>query len=104
MDLDLTDEITEIVNGETGVDMVLTTASPAGTAAVRGLFYKNYVPKDIGENVDWSAYAFTVRGLAATFTNAKQNDTLTIAGVDYNIEDKYETDEGWCVLPLTINN
>lgn len=104
MDLDLSTEITEILNSETGSDATLTTASPAGSASVRVLLDKNYVPKDIGDDVNWSAYEFVARGLAADFTNAKQNDTITCAGVAYNIEDKYETDDGWAVMPLTINN
>lgn len=104
MDLDLTSEITEILNSELASDATLTTASPAGSASVRIFFDKSYAPKDIGEDVDWSGYNFFARGLAATFTDAKQNDSLLIGGVTYNIEDKYETEEGWCVMPLTINN
>lgn len=104
MDLDLTSEITEIINSETGSDAVLTTASPAGTANIRVLLEQSYNPKGIGDDVDWSGYQFFARGLAENLVNAKQNDSLEIAGVEYNIEDKYETIDGWCVLPLTINN
>lgn len=104
MDLDLTAEITEILNSEMGSDATLTTASPAGSASVRVMFNKDYIPKNVGDDVNWSAYDCYARGLADTFTNAKQNDSLLIDGVTYNIEDKYETDEGWAVMPLTINN
>lgn len=104
MDLDLSAEITEIVNSETGTDATLTTASPSGTADVRVIFTKDYSPADVGADVDWSAYTFLAKGLKSDFTDAKQNDSLTIGGVDYNIEDKYETDDGWAYMPLSINN
>lgn len=104
MDLDLSSEITEIVNSEIGEDATLTTASPAGSTEVRIIFDKDYDPADLGSEVDWSAYSYVAKGLATDFTNAKQNDSLTINGTAYNIEDKYETDEGWAFLPLTINN
>lgn len=104
MDLDLSAEITEIVNGETGTDATLTTASPSGSAELRVIFNQDYSPADVGADVDWSAYTFLAKGLATDFTNAKQNDTLAVGGVDYNIEDKYETDDGWAYMPLTINN
>lgn len=104
MGLLTTAELTEIVNGEDGIDGTLTTASPAGTASVRLLFRKNFFEKDIGDDVGWSGYEFKALGVPETFTNAKQNDTILINGVTYNIRDKYETDDGWCVLPLMINN
>lgn len=104
MDLDLGSEITEIVNSEIGSDVVLTTASPSGVANVRGLLDRSYAPQDIGDDVNWSSYDFVLRGLAEDYTNAKQNDSVLIAGVTYNIEDKYVTIENWAVMPLTINN
>jgi len=104
MDLDLSSEITEILNSEVGSNATLTTASPPGTVDVRVIFTKDYSPTDVGSDVDWSSYAFMAKGLASEFTDAKQNDTLAVGGVDYNIEEKYETDDGWCYLPLTIDN
>lgn len=104
MDLDLSSEITEILNSEIGTDATLTTASPSGTADVRVIFTKDYEPTDVGDTVKWSSYTFMAKGLATDFTDAKQNDTLEIGGVGYNIEDKYESDDGWVYMPLTIDN
>jgi hypothetical protein len=104
MDLDLSSEITEILNSEIGTNATLTTASPSGTADVRVIFTKDYDPTDVGDTVKWSSYSFMAKGLPSDFTDAKQNDTLAVGGVDYNIEDKYETDDGWVYLPLTTSN
>lgn len=104
MDLDLSSEITEIVQSELGSDATLTTASPSGSSSVRGLLDRNYSPQGIGDDVDWSSYEFVFRGLATDFTNAKQNDTLIINGVTYTVEDKYTTIDGWAVMPLTVPN
>lgn len=104
MDLSLSSEITEILESEIGSDATLTTASPAGSAELRVIFTKNYEPTEVSPDIDWSSYAFMAKGLASEFTDAKQNDTLAIGGVDYKIEDKYETDDGWAYMPLTISN
>ena len=104
MDLDLSSEITEILNSEIGTNATLTTASPSGTADVRVIFTKDYDPTDVGDTVKWSSYTFMAKGLKSDFTDAAQNDTLAVGGVDYNIEDKYETDDGWVYLPLTTSN
>ena len=104
MDLDLSAEIIEILESEIGSDATLTTASPSGSAEVRIIFNKEFDPIDVGSDVNWSSYNFMAKGLIADFTDAKQNDTLAVAGVDYNIEDKYETDDGWMMMPLTIDN
>lgn len=104
MDLNLTNEITEIVNSEIGSDATLTTASPSGSSSVRGVFSKSYAPVGIADDVDWSAYEFLFKGLESDFTNAQQNDTLLIDSVTYTIEDKYTTIDGWAYMPLMIDN
>jgi len=104
MDADFDSEITQILNEIIGSDATFTTASPAGSFEDRVIFDQDYEPTEVSPGIDWSSYRFIIKGKASNLTDVKQNDSVVIDGIEYNIEDKYESKDGWAYMPLTISN
>jgi len=104
MDADFSSEIGQITSEIFGNDATFTTASPVGSFEERVIFDQDYEPTEVSPGIDWSSYRFMIKGKASNLTNVKQNDSVVIDGIEYNIEDKYESKDGWAYMPLSINN
>lgn len=100
MDLDFSNDVSEIINSEIGNDAILTTASPSAVTNIRVVFHKEY---SVEENFDSAeeAYQLWCECKATDVTGAAQNDTITINSTDYNIESVELSETGWTILRLT---
>ena len=100
MDLDLSAEALEIINSEIGINAILETATPSEVTNIRVIFHKEYSVEDNFESVE-EAFQLWVECKASDVTNALQDDTITINGIEYNIESVEPSQGGWTILRLT---
>ena len=100
MDLDLSSEVDEIINSEIGSDAILVTASPSETKTIRVIFHTQF---SLGDEMDtqYPVYEHWADCKTSDVTNAAQNDKLTVAGTEYNIEYPEPVDGSWTILRLS---
>ena len=100
MALDLSNEVDEITGSEIGDDAVLVITSTGEVKTIRVVFHKEYSVEDNMET-QWEAYQIYVECKGTDVEDAKQNDTITINSVDYNVESIEQSQGGWTVLRLS---
>lgn len=101
MKLRITDnEIKEILNSEVSAEAKLVTASPTTTKYIRVIFHSQYSAEDILET-NREAYLYWVDCYCDDVADAKQDDKITIDGVEYNIESIENRTDSWSTLRLT---
>lgn len=92
--------ISEVLNSEFSVEARLVTASPASTKYIRVIFHSQFSAEDILET-SREAYLYWVDCYYDDIVDVKQNDKITIDGVEYNIESVENRTDSWSTMRLT---
>lgn len=93
-------EIKEILNSEISTEAKLVTTSPVQTKYIRIIFHSQYSAEDVMD-MNREAYLYWADCFYDDVKDARQDDKITIDGIEYNIESIENRTDSWCILRLT---
>lgn len=98
MDLDLSDDQSEIVNDEIGCNATLSNGE-----IIRCIFRNQYASGDV-QSLSIEGNRPYARCLTSDVSNVAQGQTFTIGETEYKIDEIQPDDTGWTVIILYKQN
>jgi hypothetical protein len=104
MDLDLSSEITEILNSEGGCDITITDVSASTSADIRAIWREPFEVNDLND-LDMEGSLPYVKCKSSEVSHLIQDDTVTRRSIIYKIknlepDDVNDPDWGWTRINL----